>query len=364
MLWGRSLVGLEAKADGVGAASWVLKGFGYQAAVTVWLALDLMVANRLASEMILEHASEEDIEAEVEEFEPGAVADAVPMRGYRLIVQAKRREGNAWAEGQFIKLLEHGERRASALKRLTDDPTARYLLITSAALNAPVRQLGVRHAGTWPTAARVPENVAAKGKDIAGRLAIIATQDDERLETDIKTLLLERFRVPRARWENCFKVLRDAAWERMRGQEDGRWTREQVERVIAEHEGYLVSGAERDDYVQPTNWGDLTQALTTRNAIMIIGQSGSGKTATAEALWLDRKAAIPDLKRVHITQGPDQLRTDQTQPPVLYDIEDPWGRFNWRPLSGVRDTTGCSSPPAAATWRAQAAPRRKSCAGA
>lgn len=83
--------------------------------------------------------------AEVEEFEPGGVADTVPMRGYRLIVQAKRREGNAWTEGQFIDLLEHGKRRASALKRLTDDPDARYLLITSAALNDPVRKLGVRH---------------------------------------------------------------------------------------------------------------------------------------------------------------------------------------------------------------------------
>jgi len=327
------LAGLEDKADGVGAASWALKGFEYQAAVSVWLALDLIVANRLASEMTLEPVSEEDIEAEVEEFEPGTVAGEVPMRGYQLIVQAKRREGNAWTEGQFINLLEHGKRRVSALQRLTDNPAARYLLVTSAALNAPVRQLGVRHAGTWPAAACVPENVAAKGKDIAGRLAIIATQDDERLETDIKTLLLERFRVPRARWEDCFKVLCRAAWDRMRGQEGGHWTREQVERIVADHEGYLVSGSEHDIYVQPTNWGDLTQALTTRNAIMIIGQSGSGKTATAEALWLDRKAAIPDLKRVHITQGPDQLRIDQTLPPVLYDIEDPWGRFKFEPDS-------------------------------
>lgn len=62
-------------------------------------------------------------------------------------------------------------------------------------------------------------------------------------------------------------------------------------------------------------------------------QSGSGKTATAEALWLERKAAIPDLKRVPITQGPDQLRIDRTLPPVLYDIEDPWGRFKFEPDS-------------------------------
>lgn len=318
---------------GSGAGSWALKGFDYQAAVSVWLALDLMVANKLAAEMILEHVSEEDVEAEVEEFEPGTVADAVPMRGYRLIVQAKRREGNAWTEGQFIKLLEHGEQRTSALKRLTNDENARYLLITSAALNKPVRQLGVRNAGVWPNAADVPANIAAKGKDIAGRLAIIAMQDDERLVIDVKSLLLERFRVPNARWKDCFKVLREDAWNRMRGLEGGRWTREQVEAVIAEHEGYLVGGFEQDKYVQPTNWGDLTQALENRHAVMIIGQSGSGKTRTAEALWHKRRAAIPGLKRVHITHGPEQLRVDKTQPPVFYEIEDPWGRFKFEPDS-------------------------------
>jgi len=77
------LTGQEDKADGVEAVSWALKGFDYQAAVSVWLAVDLMVANRLASEKILKHVSEEDIEAEVEEFDPDAVTDAVSMKRMR-----------------------------------------------------------------------------------------------------------------------------------------------------------------------------------------------------------------------------------------------------------------------------------------
>ncbi|RUV56767.1 MAG: hypothetical protein E5V18_09300 [Mesorhizobium sp.] len=63
----------------VGAGSWSLKGFDYQVDVSVWLALDLMVANRLASEMILEHVSEEDVEADVQELEPGTVAETVAL---------------------------------------------------------------------------------------------------------------------------------------------------------------------------------------------------------------------------------------------------------------------------------------------
>ena len=324
----------EVEQEAGGAGNWSLLGFDYQIDVSVWLALDVMVAAKLASDMVLEHISEEDIEADVEELEPGPVADAVCMRsGYRLIVQAKRRTGNAWTEARYITLLKHGTRRQSAKARLEADPAARYLLVTSAALNAPVSKIGVRKAGSWPAPVKVSEKIAAVGVGLAGRLAVIGSQDDERLVSDIKELLLERFRVPRARWEEALDELRKAAWNRMRGAQGGRWTREEVEAVLAAHEAYVIAGSERDDYVMPTNWGDLEQALSKHHAIMIIGQSGSGKTATAEALWHDRKAAIPDLKRVHITHGPDQLWNDNTQPPVLYDIEDPWGRFKFEPDS-------------------------------
>lgn len=316
-----------------GAGSWSLLGFEYQVDVSVWLALDLMVSSRLASEMVLEHVSEEDIEADVEDTEPAVVADSVPMHGYRLIVQAKRRSGDAWTETSYLALLNHGIKRKSAVTRLNEDPRARYLLVTSAALNGPVAKLGVRRAGSWPGASKVSKNIAKAGTNIAGRVAVIGTQDNERLETDIKTLLLESFRVPRADWQACLKALREAAWDRMLGQSSGRWTVKEVESVIEDHDGFLVRGTEQDDYVRPTNWGDLQAALTNRHAIVIIGQSGSGKTATAEALWLDRKAAIPDLKRVHITHGPDQLRRDKTPAPVFYDIEDPWGRFKFEPES-------------------------------
>jgi hypothetical protein len=317
----------------VGAGSWSLLGFDYQVDVSVWIALDVMLAARMTSELTLEHVSQEDLEADMEELAPAAVADAIAMHGYRMIVQAKRRSGDAWTEARFLSLLNHGTRRTSAASRLAQDSNARYLLVTSAALNGPVRQLGVRHAGSWPAASKVPGKIAALSEGVAGRIAIVGGQDDERLCNDIKTLLLERFRVPRARWQACLSALRKAAWDRMRGEAGGKWSHDNVQHIIADHEGYLVGGLERQDYVKPTNWGDLTQALAKRHAVMIIGQSGSGKTATAEALWLDRKAAIPDLKRVHITRGPEQLRTDTTLPPVLYDIEDPWGRFKFEPGS-------------------------------
>lgn len=122
----------EAVADEVtpdteaGAGSWSILGFDYQVDVSVWLALDVMVSARMATEMTLEHVSEEDVEADVEELEPATIAEAVPMHGYRLIVQAKRRTGNAWTEARYITLLKHGTGRKSALTRLNEDANARY----------------------------------------------------------------------------------------------------------------------------------------------------------------------------------------------------------------------------------------------
>ncbi len=322
-----------------GSGGSAVAGFDYQVAVSIWLALDLMVASKLTSELTLEHVSEEDLEAnlkenELEEAEPEKVATVVPMKNYRLIVQAKRRTGNAWTEKALINLLEHGKKRKSAIKRLEEDPSARYLLVTSAAANAPVNKLAVRKPGRWPTASKMSEKVAeASATKIGGRIALIASEDDERLESDIRELLIRRFGVPFDLWKTCLRALKDAAWERVRGKYGGRWTREEVEEIIAQHEGYIVKSGDQDLYVPPTNWGDLKQAIKNRHALMIVGQSGSGKTSASEALWHALRKDIPGLRRVLVTKGPGQLRADTTQPPVLYDIEDPWGKFRFEPES-------------------------------
>jgi hypothetical protein len=167
----------------------------------------------------------------------------------------------------------------------------------------------------------------------AGRVAIIGNEDEERLATDIKTLLIESFRVPNAKLEDCRKALREQARVRIGGAGGGRWMRTQLEQVIRRHDGYIASSPELDHYVHPTNWGDLRAAMGERHAAIIIGQSGTGKTMATRKLYDDLRQEIPGLARVPITLGPDQLRDDLTEPPVLYDIEDPWGRYDFDPKS-------------------------------
>lgn len=316
-----------------GAGGYAIAGYDYQIDVSIWLALDLVLAGHLTREVLIEPASEEDLEADLEPYEPGRVTSATRMDGYRLIVQAKRRTGDAWAVRDVKALLEHGKARPSAKVRLAD-AQARYLLVTSAALNGGARGLRVRRPGSWPDPEAMPASIkAALPSGAAGRVAIIANQDEERLLSDIKVLLTESFRVPMARLAQCMDNFRQEARVRIRGAGGGRWTRDELERVIREHDGYIASSPELDRYVHPTNWQELRSRMRERSAALIVGQSGSGKTMATRKLFEELAADIPGLARVAITRGPKQMQEDQTLGPVLYDIEDPWGRYDFDPTS-------------------------------
>ncbi|WP_297485957.1 hypothetical protein [Ferrovum sp.] len=324
----------ETAAVGGGSGSHALAGYDYQMDVSVWLALDLALASKLTHELVLEPSSEEDIEANLQEFEPSRVTSNVQLEGYQLVVQVKFRTGNAWTDHGVKALLEHGSyTRASAASRLADS-RIRYLLVTNAALNGGTRDLSVRRASVWPNAGSMPVVIQqALPVGAAGRVAIVGNFDQERLAGEIKRLLTENFRVPNARWNDCFQKLRNEAHVRVCGAGSGRWERHELERVIRDYEGYIASSPELEHYVHPTNWSELRIAMADRHAALIIGQSGTGKTLATKKLYEELRQEMPGLAHVSITFGPQQLRDDNTEPPVLYDIEDPWGRFDFDPLS-------------------------------
>lgn len=149
----------ENKSGGAGRDG--LAGYEYQIDVSVWLALDLLLANKQAHELILEPASQEDLEGELEESEPGRVIGELQVKNYRLVVQAKLRTGDAWNVAGIKALLAYGsEKRISAAKRLAD-PKVRYLLVTSAALNGKATGLRVRNPGAWPKPSEMPASVVS-----------------------------------------------------------------------------------------------------------------------------------------------------------------------------------------------------------
>ena len=74
---GDKIVIINAEKQGSGSAA--VAGFEYQIGVSIWLALDLILASKLTQEMILEPASQEDLEAEIEDYAPGRVTSSIAM---------------------------------------------------------------------------------------------------------------------------------------------------------------------------------------------------------------------------------------------------------------------------------------------
>ncbi len=325
---------MEEESSGSGARS--LAGYDYQIDVSIWLALDLMLGSGLTQMVELEPGSEEDLEAQLADNEPGRVATRVGLDDYTLVVQVKLRSGDAWTINGINRLLKHGsDTRLSAVRRLAD-PAVRYVLVTSAAVNGEARTLRVKRAGSWPQKKKSLPTSTTKilPANADGRIAVIDNLDEDRLVQEIKRLLIERFGVPNSRWIECLQKLRDEAKLRVRRAGEGRWHREELAQVIRSHDGYLADSPQLDDYVHPKNWKELRDAMGAPNyAALIIGQSGTGKTLTTSKIFEELRREIPGLTRIPIRCGPQQLRDDRTSKPVLYDIEDPWGRYDFDPAS-------------------------------
>ena len=224
-----------------------------------------------------------------------------------MVVQAKLRGGDAWSVPGIEALLKHGsDSRVSAAKRLAD-PHIRYVLVTSAALNGGVKGLKVRQPGEWPKPEDMPaSNVKFLEKGAADRVAVLGSEDEERLESDIKLLLVKLFMVPNERYEECRDALREEARVRILKAGGGRWHRQDVEAVIRGHEGRLATSMEVEQYLKPTNWSELLTTMKEKHATLIIDQSETGKTLATQVLYDELRRQIPGLKRVKITRGPGQ----------------------------------------------------------
>ncbi|HYR82747.1 MAG TPA: hypothetical protein VE422_01560 [Terriglobia bacterium] len=107
-----------------------LEGYFYQLDVSILTALDLVLAKKVAHEIILEPATDEDLEADIEN-EPGALSETITLDNYRLVLQCKLRSTGPWKHEELTRLLAHGKKRQPARERLTD-PKIRYLLVTRA----------------------------------------------------------------------------------------------------------------------------------------------------------------------------------------------------------------------------------------
>lgn len=298
-----------------------LDGWHYQCDVSVFVALDLLVVNRVALVLQLEPASQEDLEAELEA--PRGASSAV-VDGERLIVQAKLRRTGQWTAGSLRSLVEHGKNRPSAL-RLLEDKNARYVLFTSADLTGKLRALQVDALLERPSNDDLPKEVFPDPhqRAAAGRFAVLAQYNAARVVEKIDSYLLSPLGIPRERHEGCREELRKAAMERMR--KGLVWHRHEVETVIKKHGGAIPSERDRG-FVPPTNWNEIVAQMDKRNAIVITGPSGTGKTTLAKALYRHYRRTMPGISYVE-PQRPGELTVRPDAGPTFFYVEDPWGKY-------------------------------------
>ena len=321
----------SAKENLTGAQA-ALDGYWYQLKVSVFFALDVLAHKQQADQITLEPASQEDLEMELSD-EPGALTTGLTIKGRKLVVQCKLRNTGPWTIGELISLLVRGKRRTPP-KELLKNSDISYLLVTSADLSGVARDLIVKSVTQPHWVDSIPASLAKElPGDASGRIAVRNNFDQEWVEHRIKGLLTETFRVPQSQIEKCIKKLEEGALVRMRGSFAGVWKRENVIGIIEAHGGYDGTPKDLNEFVPPANWDELLAQLKSRNAIVLTGPSGTGKTTTAKALIASMREENPYLTPVKVQGGPGRLREDQTTGPVIFEIEDPWGKYRVEPES-------------------------------
>ena len=298
-----------------------MDGWHYQCDVSVFAALDLLVVNRVAKVLQLEPATQEDLEAELQS--PRVLSSTV-VDGERLVVQAKLRRTGQWTPASLRGLVEHGKKRPSALK-LLEDTRVRYVLFTSADVSGTLSALQVDALLERPGDDDLPAEVfpTTHVKAAAGRFAVLAQYNEMRVVEKIDAYLLSPLGIPRERHEACREELRKVA---MAGMRTGyAWPRADVEAIIKGHGGLIPSERDRK-FVPPTNWGDIVAQMDKRNAVVITGPSGTGKTTVAKALYQHYRNVVPGISYVE-PGGTSELKARPDSGPTFFYVEDPWGKY-------------------------------------
>jgi energy-coupling factor transporter ATP-binding protein EcfA2 len=160
-------------------------------------------------------------------------------------------------------------------------------------------------------------------KAAAGRFAVLAQYNEARVVEKIDAYLLSPLGIPKERHEACREELRKVA---MAGMRTGyAWPRADVEAIIKSHGGSIPS--ERDPkFVPPTNWDEIVAQMDKRNAIVITGPSGTGKTTVAKALYQHYRKVVPGISYVE-PGGPGELKARPDAAPTFFYMEDPWGKY-------------------------------------
>lgn len=317
-------------------------GYEYRILVTVWSALELMLAKGYTGELVVEPPSLEDIEARLD-VPPDHASSGVHASGaqYHLLIQVKSRSTGPWGPAAIAEILSPRTgarsssgpaRRRSPIELLAEDERRRYVLITNAALSPRVADYQAESLLDWPEdGTGLPEG---PGEDldptmqasVARRIALYPQRLKELLRLQINESLSLYGHVPAADHAACLQALMSDARRRLLGELDARWTLEELVGTLSQHHGSLRPSRAMDHYVKPSTFEAIRRTLDQHHVVVIEGPSGTGKTLTADVLEDELRRAPAPFSVVTTERGPGSVYAELTRRgPVLFHLRDPWG---------------------------------------
>ncbi len=314
-------------------------GYEYQITVTVWVALDLMLVKMTTTQIQVEPRSDEDIEAAVQDPATGLSEASAKIDAIELVIQAKTRSGSPWTAPAIADVLlgkaplgkGSGGKRTRPLEMLEADPTRRYVFVTNESLAEGLRPHEGEHLLDFPDVDELPPH--ARGKQtpaqqagLAPRIVLLSGVTVETLKSRIVTQLERHGHVASPAHEECIRDLRDLVRDKIRGQNDGVLTRDEVIDILVRHGGSIAPTRDMDHYVRPASYEEISRRLREQHVVVIAGPSGTGKTLTADILELELRAAAPPFSVIGEENGPSQVRANLTRAdPIVFHLRDPWG---------------------------------------
>jgi hypothetical protein len=313
-------------------------GYEYQISVTVWVALDLMLAKELTDSLTIEPPSQEDIEAALIAPEQASL-DIVCDAGAQLCIQIKTRSRSPWTGPALADVLKgSGKRpdsrtRASPLATLAAHAQRRYVFITNEGLHEALRPYAGDHLFDRHGTEILPPHTrsgidGATQRSVAPRLLLLGGITIEVLQARVSQLLARFGHVPSVRHAACISDLEVAVRQRLTGYAGGCWTRAEVLEILFRNGGSAAPTRTMDHYVAPQSYAAIRRSLDERHVVIIAGPSGIGKTLTADIIELALRRADPPYDVIGEEQGPGYVRTQLMthNQPVLFHLRDPWGR--------------------------------------
>jgi hypothetical protein len=294
------------------------------------------VAKEAADSLEIEPRNYEDIQAAVREPDKASLGLTASGGQFELILQAKTRSTDPWSAPSFADVLI-GKRGSAAgarkrpLAMLAEDPTRRYVFVTNAGVQGPLRPHRGDHLFDFYDIKRLPPYARRGCSDsdqasLAPRLLICDVVTVEILQGRIERILGRHGHVAPARHERCIRDLRDAVRQRMTGASGSRWAKADILATLASHGGSVLPTRAMDHYVYPHCYESICQHLERRHAVVISGPSGTGKTLTADIIELELRRRTPPFEVVTEDQGPSHVRSRLTTGgPVVFHLRDPWG---------------------------------------